>query len=168
MAKWAAGSSSFDALYARELPGLVALGLALTGSRESAKDIAQEALLRAYRDWDRVTALDRPGAWVRRVLINLATDTRRRRTTEVRAMSQVAAEPAAITGEPELDRFWDLVRALPERQRAAVALRYVDDLAVDDIAAILRVSVGTITKSLFEARRSLAGSLGLEVDDDRR
>jgi RNA polymerase sigma-70 factor (ECF subfamily) len=69
-----------------------------------------------------------------------------------------AAEPSAPTSA----RFWAAVRALPERQRAAVALHYIDDLSIDEIAGILQVSPGTIKTSLFKARRSLAVTLEAE------
>jgi RNA polymerase sigma factor (sigma-70 family) len=66
--------------------------------------------------------------------------------------------------------FWSAVRSLPERQRAAIALRYLDDLTVDEVATILQVSTGTIKKLLFVARRKLALELGAEevLDDINR
>ncbi len=57
---------------------MIALGLSMTGSRETAVDLAHEAMLRAYLNWPSVSSMDRPGAWVRRVVINLAIDQRRR------------------------------------------------------------------------------------------
>ena len=61
--------------------------------------------------------------------------------------------------------FWRAVRELPERQRAAVALHYLDDMSVAGIADVLGVTVGTIKTSLFKARRSLAVTLGAEEVD---
>ena len=155
-------SDSFDALYTREAPRLVALSLSLTGNREAARDVAQEALLRAYREWGRVSLMDRPGAWVRRVAINLATDAHRRLQRERTAVSRLAAQPAAVFDEPDIDRFWAVVRDLPDRQRVVVALRYADDMSVEDIASVLDITEGTVTKTLFMARRSLAARLGEE------
>ena len=62
------------------------------------------------------------------------------------------------------------MRALPERQRAAVTLYYLEDLPVAEIAEILGVAAGTVKTSLFMARRSLAASLGAEevLDDNDR
>jgi Sigma-70 region 2 len=63
----------FEYFYLQEYPKVVALAYALSGSRAGAEDIAQEAFLRAYRDWDRVGSYEHQAAWVRRVAANLAT-----------------------------------------------------------------------------------------------
>lgn len=68
------GAANFETLYRQELPTLIALATTMTGSRDVGADLAHEALARAYRDWRTVGCLERPGAWVRRVLINLAID----------------------------------------------------------------------------------------------
>ena len=87
-----------------------------------------------------------PGLWVRRISINLSIDVRRRdgreRALRARLSKQVA--PMATT-EPRVDEFWCAVRMLPKRQMAAVALRYVDDLSVDEIGEILGVAQGMTT-----------------------
>ncbi|MDP9241489.1 MAG: hypothetical protein M3O55_12780 [Actinomycetota bacterium] len=72
---------TFDAFYRRELPGLVAFARALSGS-SCAEDIAQDAMLVAYRHWDAVAGLDVPAAWVRRVCANRAVSALRRRGVE--------------------------------------------------------------------------------------
>jgi RNA polymerase sigma-70 factor (ECF subfamily) len=153
--------SPFDEFYAAESPALLALAVGLSTSREAARDVVQEAFLRAFRDWERISTLDRPGAWVRRVLINLAIDAHRRAGREGRALSRVATREV-VFGEIEIDEFWRSVRSLPDRQRAAIALRYVEDMTVEAIAQLLDVSVGTVTKSLFMGRKALALRLGLE------
>jgi DNA-directed RNA polymerase specialized sigma24 family protein len=76
----------FEDLYRIEQPKLVALGLALSGDRDTALELAQETLLKAFSNWAVVSAYDIPGAWLRRVLINLATDTNRKRDNESRAL----------------------------------------------------------------------------------
>jgi RNA polymerase sigma-70 factor, ECF subfamily len=155
--------AEFDAFYRREIVSLRTLASALTGSLETGADLAHEAMLRAFGSWSRVSALDRPGAWVRRVLLNLATDTHRRRVREIRALDRVTAAPAdSGTAEPGNTEFWGALRALPERQRLAAALYYVDDLSVDSIAAILDMSAGTVKSALFDARRALARTLATD------
>ena len=64
---------------------MVALAAAVSGSAELAEDVAQEAMVRARRHWDRVSAYDKPGTWVRRVTINLALSSRRRIALEAKA-----------------------------------------------------------------------------------
>jgi len=158
---------SFEQLYRQELAPMIALATSMTGDRELGADLAHEALARAYRDWRTVAHLDRPGAWVRRVLVNLAIDAHRRRTREAQAMSRLEP-PRSTVAADDPGAFWRAVRALPDRQRAAVTLYYLEDLAVADIAEILHVAPGTVKTSLFMARRSLAVTLGAEevLDDD--
>lgn len=155
-----AGSKAFDDFFRAEYPRLVTLGTALTGDRDIARDMAQESLLRAYRSWPRVSAFDRPGAWCRRVLVNLAADRGRRVGREQRALARVdrgSTAPAPEFGESE--RFWKAVRALPARQRDVVALHYIDDLSVADIAELLGIAVGTVKAAMHSGRQSLARAL---------
>ncbi|HEX2783644.1 MAG TPA: sigma-70 family RNA polymerase sigma factor [Ilumatobacteraceae bacterium] len=163
-----AGAANFETLYRQELPTLIALATTMTGSRDVGADLAHEALARAYRDWRTVGRLERPGAWVRRVLINLTIDAHRRRERETLALALLDAHPIAAPAEAVGEAFWAAVRALPERQRAAVALYYIEDLSITEIADILGVAAGTVKTSLFMARRSLAVSLGAEevLDDN--
>jgi RNA polymerase sigma-70 factor, ECF subfamily len=152
----------FDRLFRGEHPKLVALALVLTGHREAAADIAQEALVRAYRSWAAVGKMERPGAWARRVTINLATDWHRNRGREHRAFSRLDSNPTMSIADPESDQFWRAVRELPERQRAAVALHYLEDLSVSDVARVLDIAEGTVKASLFKARATLSRSLAKE------
>jgi RNA polymerase sigma-70 factor (ECF subfamily) len=157
--------TGFDSLYRREISSLRTLAAALTGSREMGADLAHEAMLRTFRDWERVSTLDRPGAWVRKVVLNLATDAHRRRVRELRAMERLSARVDAAPSEPADGAFWRAVRALPELQRHAAALFYVDDLSVDHIADVLGVAPGTVKKALFQARGNLARTLGDETEE---
>ena len=156
------GAVQFEDVYRSELRAMIALGTSLTGSREAGVDLAHEAMLRAYRSWSKVGAMDRPGAWIRRVLINLAIDWQRRRGRERLAVARIVPPPPVEVADPVSTAFWAAVRALPERQRAAVALYYIDDLGVDEIAEVLEVTAGTVKTSLFKARRSLERALRVE------
>jgi RNA polymerase sigma-70 factor (ECF subfamily) len=173
MARHAEASTStanFERLYRQELSALIALATSMTGSRDIGADLAHEALARAYRDWRAVGSLDRPGAWLRRVVINLAIDTHRRRERESLAFARLDQHPIMAASEAVDAGFWAAVRKLPERQRAAVTLYYIEDLAITEIADILGVTTGTVKTSLHMARRSLAVTLGAEEvpdDDDR-
>lgn len=147
---------SFDDFYRRELPGLVALARALSGSA-SADDIAQDAMLAAYRRWDAVAELDLPAAWVRRVCANRAVSTLRRRGVETRALLRLSTRreeppPMAVLHEA----FWLEVRRLPRRQAQVVALHYIYGLGVADIARTLGCASGTVKVHLFRARGVLA------------
>jgi RNA polymerase sigma-70 factor (sigma-E family) len=159
----------FEYFYLQEYPKVVALAFALSGSRMGAEDIAQEAFLRAYRDWDRIGSYEHQAAWVRRVAANLATSGLRRRLVEVRALARLAGrrEPTVDPLAAENAEFWAAVRTLPRRQAAAVALYYFQDLSVQQTATVLGCTEGTVKAHLAKARRALARQLRPEPLEDR-
>jgi len=156
--------ASFRGFYERNVHGVLGLAVALTGDRPAAEDIAQEAFLRAYRDWSRVGTYDHPDAWVRKVASNLAMSRGRRVAAEtralVRARNQRPSEPAGMPDEDTA--FWRAVRALPERQAQAVALHYVLDLSVEGVADVMGISAGAVKTHLHRGRTTLANTLGVE------
>ena len=157
----------FEVFYEREFPSVVGLAYALSGNRSGAEDLAQEAFLAAHRDWDRVGPLDKPGAWVRRVVANMSVSLFRRTALEARSIARLAARRQEAL--PELSAedadFWAAVRSLPKRQAQAVTLYYLEDLPVTDIAEILDCAEGTVKAHLHAGRRSLAKRLGLEGEE---
>ena len=159
----------FEYFYLQEYPKVVALAYALSGSRTGAEDIAQEAFLRAYRDWERVGSYEYQAAWVRRVAANLATSGLRRRLVEARALTRLARrlEPAVDPLAAHNAEFWAAVRTLPRRQAQAVALYYFQDLSVQQTAAVLGCAEGTVKAHLAKARRTLARQLQPEPPEDR-
>jgi RNA polymerase sigma-70 factor, ECF subfamily len=154
----------FDAFYAREYSAIVTLAFALSGSRWAAEDLAQDAFLAAHRDWDRIGAYERPGAWVRHVVTNLSVSAFRRRMAEAKALTRAAVGQPPSVSDLSADGadFWRAVRSLPRRQAQAVTLHYLEDLAVADIAAILGTAEGTVKKHLHEGRKALARRLDIE------
>jgi RNA polymerase sigma factor (sigma-70 family) len=159
---------SFEAFYRREYRAVVALAYGLSGSRVAAEDLAQEAFLAAHRDWDRVGVFEHRGAWVRRVAINLAVSGSRTRLREARALVRLAGQrQLRVEPLPAADAdFWRTVRGLPRRQAQAVALYYLEDLPVRQIAAILGCSEGAVKAHLFKGRRTLGRRLGVETEED--
>ena len=152
-------TADYDRFYRRELPAMVALAAAVTGSHVTAEDIAQDALIRANRNWDRVSTYDKPGAWLRRVTINLALSARKRAAAELKARLRLGAE-RSLTPAPEIhDDVWAAVRKLPGRQRAAVALHYLEDRPVAEIAEILDCAESTAKVHLHRGRTALSQML---------
>ena len=152
---------AFRAFYEREYRGLVALASSLIGDRSMAEDIAQDALMVAYRRWDHVAALESPLGWVRRVVANKSVSLIRRRLAELRALTRIGSLADRRADGPESDAdFWMLVRSLPRRQAQVVALHYVSDMSVVEIAATLGCKEGSVKASLFKARQHLLKSLG--------
>jgi RNA polymerase sigma-70 factor (ECF subfamily) len=154
-------SASYAAFYRREFPAMVALAYAVSGSRLGAEDLAQEALLRAYRDWERISAYDKPGAWVRRVTINLATSALRRRSVEARALLRMGGGAVPLP-DPEVEdiAMWAALKKLPAKQRAAVALFYLEDRSTAEIATALDCSEATARVHLHRGRQALRKGMG--------
>jgi DNA-directed RNA polymerase specialized sigma24 family protein len=149
----------FTSMFRREHPRLVALGLALTGNRATACDLAQETLARAYRSWDRVERHELPAAWLRRVLINLAVDVHRQAALIRLRPQEAAGGMDGVGGE-----WWAAVRALPVRERLAITLYYVEDCSIDEVAAVMEIAAGTVRATLAQARKKLAVALVTQED----
>jgi RNA polymerase sigma factor (sigma-70 family) len=154
-------SASFEAFFRREYKPMVALAAAVSGSAGAAEDVAQEAMVRARRHWDRVSAYDKPGTWLRRATINLAISSRRRIALEAKARlawwerREPAEQPQAL--DPDL---LDALQALSPHQRAAVSLHYLEDRSTPEIADILGCSESTARVHLHRGRQALAQHLG--------
>ncbi len=147
-------AASVTALFEAEYTRLCRLAFLLTGDHGRAEEIVMEAFVRSLTTWRTVRE---PAAYVRRAVVNLCSNRRRRAFLERRwafGREQIT-EPAA-----PVDHIWSAVRRLPPRQRAAVVLRYWDDESEAAIADALGCSVGTVKSQLAKARNSLARTLG--------
>lgn len=160
-------TADYGDFYRRELPAMAALAAAVTGSHAAAEDIAQEALVRAYRRWDTVGGYDKPGAWLRRVTINLALSARKRASSELKARLRLGPEPALSPAPTVHDDVWAAVRRLPGQQRAAVALHYLEDRPVAEIAEILDIAENTAKVHLHRGRTRLAELLDADRGAER-
>ena len=158
------GLLDFETFYRAEFRKVLGLVGVLSGSR-LAEEMAQEAFLRAYRDWEKVGRMERPDAWVRVAAMNLARSTFRRRRAEARALLRLG-EPVTVLPdlEPLFAEFWEHVRRLSTRQAQVIALHYLEDRSVAEIAEILGTAPGTIKAQLHTARTSLAGLLGATLE----
>lgn len=142
----------------------------ICGDRARAEELAQEALVRLWQRWPKVRRLDRPGAWLHRVGVNLAISEQRRRAAEARAVTRLARTVTDSAPEADLERS-EVRRALarlPDRQRAAVVLRYLLDMSVADVGFALNLSAGATRALTFRAIESLRADLALadELDLD--
>lgn len=129
-------------------PSLLRTAYLLTGSAGAAEELVQDTLVRLYPKWHRVAAADFPLSYVRRALSNSFINQRRRPASSEILFDEL---PEHVTpGSSERSRFDDrdhlgrLLQQLPERQRAAIVLRFYDDLPDDEIAAALHARPGTV------------------------
>ncbi len=150
---------TFERFYESEFGPMVGLAYQLTGRRDVAEDLVQEAMVRAYREWGRISSYNRPDLWLRRAVVNLTTSRWRRQRTAARAWIS-SGRPNEVPGpSAETEVVWEQVRGLPRRQAESVVLYYGCDLPVDDVAAILECSAGTVRTHLVRARAALASRL---------
>jgi RNA polymerase sigma factor (sigma-70 family) len=136
----AATATWSDALFVAEYEAMVRVAFLIVGSRADAEDVAQDAFARVHLRGDRV---DRPGAYLRRCVVNGALDVLRRRKLADRVRA-LRAEDSTALGADELS---DALAALPDRQRAALVLRFYQGLSEREVAEALGVRPGT-AKSL--------------------
>ena len=138
-----------------------------------AEDVAQEALLRAYRSFDRLRDRNRFRAWLVRISFRIALDRLRsakRRDQRDILWSQPAHHPPAATAEDlaassEFQLHLDRALAeLPEKLRLALLLAAMDGHTIDEISTLLVIPVGTVKSRIFIARKQLAEKLRCHVN----
>lgn len=143
-------------LYAGCYRRLVTSLYAVTGDLTDAEEVVQEAFVRAIARPGKLSDIDNPEGWLFRVALNLARTRARRRVVLDRIMRRV--EPPADVPDQSADHvaLMAALRQLPPGQRFALALHYLIDLSVDDVATVLGVSVGTVKSRLARGRTALA------------
>jgi RNA polymerase sigma-70 factor (sigma-E family) len=150
-------STDFDAFYTATVRRVVLYLYAASGDRAEAQDIAQEAFVRAWQHWAKVADYEDPEAWVRAVAWRLMANRWRGLRRWVAARARMGPPPET-TGSPSPDRvaIVDAVQHLPRAQRQVVALHYLLDMPVNEIAASTGTPVGTVKVRLSRARATLA------------
>jgi len=158
--------AQFTAFVADHQAELLRTAWLLVGDAHRAEELTQAALVRTYAAWPRAASGD-PVAYARRVLVNLRTDTWRRRRREVLVadVPEDAVPPGRTGGEGTADHQADrdsLVRALgtlTQRQRRVVVLRHLVGLSEAEVADDLGVSVGTVKSTSSRALAQLRAVL---------
>ena len=153
---------AFDAFVTASSSRLLRTAYLLCGDREHAEDLVQTTLLRTARRWQ--AARRRPEAYARQVLVNLAKDrwrelSRRPCEAPIRTALDVSGAPADTDLTVDREQLMSALGALPEGQRAVVVLRFFDDLSVEDTAATLHCTTGTVKSQTFRALKALRAAL---------
>lgn len=152
----------FAEFYEATWPRTLAVTYALTGDRGVAEELAQEAYVKAWSHWAKVSRYDQPAAWVRQVATRLSVSRWRRSRVAASWLARNRTEP--VTAPPD-ETGTALVQALlqiPEPQRRAVVLHHLADLPVEEVARIEHSPVGTIKARLSRGRTALAALLADE------
>jgi RNA polymerase sigma-70 factor (sigma-E family) len=161
-------------LFEQHYTRLRGLAYVLLGDSSLAEEIVMEAFAKACASWRRFSRTDWPPAYLPQIVVNLCRSKIRRQRIEsrVNALAQRAEETRSDEWDPassdaHLD-LWDAVRRLPERQRACVVLRYLEDLPEAQIAEILGCSIGTVKSQLWRAREGLERMLEADAPGSER
>ena len=156
--------AAFIAYVAARRPQLFRTACLLCGDPHRAEDVVQDALVRLYAAWDRVDRIDNLDGYVRRIIVNANYSERRRPWRRERA-----TEPVDVPLDPgfpaeDADAIRSALRALPPGQRRVIVLRHIWNLTVEETAAELGISPGTVKSQTADAiaalRKILAPSFG--------
>jgi RNA polymerase sigma-70 factor (sigma-E family) len=150
------------ALYQAHAVGLIRLAIVMLGERTAAEDVVQDAFFGLYRHWDRLTDPANALNYARSAVLNGCRNALRVRgrpgRLEAVAVAGESAESAALVGE-EHQEVLTAIRALPDRQREALVLRYYVDMSEEEIARAMGISRGTVKSTTSRAVAALARML---------
>jgi RNA polymerase sigma-70 factor (ECF subfamily) len=152
----------FDRLYEQHVGAMIGQVTVLTGDVGAAQDAVQEAWIKAWLRWNKVSTYDNPVAWVRRVAMNTAVSRWRRTRRIVGLSTSLGDRDIEDDKTPDTGQLVDLKRAiatLPVISRRVVVLHYLVGLSVDEIAAELGIPSGTVKSRLSRSRDRLASYL---------
>ena len=133
--------------------GLLRSAYLLTGNLADAEDLVQSALAKTFQAWERIEDRNALDGYVRRAMVNTHISWWRRRRLDEYPVDEVPDRPAADTsGSSELhDALQRAIDRLPQRMRAAVVLRYVEDMTEAEVAEVLGISQGTVKSTVSRA-----------------
>lgn len=144
-------------------PALLRAARQLTGHPLDAEDLLQSALAKTYLAWDKIEDRGALDGYVRRAMVNINISQWRRRKLEEYPsddLPEVATVDTVACGEVH-ELLEQALDELPERMRAAIVLRYYEDMTEPEIARTLGISVGTVKSTVSRAMAKLRGALGI-------
>ncbi|MCB2177420.1 MAG: sigma-70 family RNA polymerase sigma factor [Actinomycetales bacterium] len=158
-----------EQLVVERYPRLVSRARLVTGSVAEAEDLVQDALVATFSGRARLRSVEQAEAYVRRAIVTHSIDAGRRRAAEGRAMTRVAARPEPTAEVPGLTAEVEAALAgLPERERACVVLRHLEDRSVRETARLLRLSEGAVKRYTSDGVAALTAALGVAPPTSER
>lgn len=156
----------FAAFVREQTPALLRTAYLLTGNRLAAEELVQDTLVRMYPKWHRVEQAEAPLAYVRRSLANGFVNQQRRASRREYAYADVPErvdDRDAFGQLADRDDIWARLATLPERQRAALVLRFYEGLSDDDAADALGCRVGTVRSLVSRGLATLRSAMAAEA-----
>jgi RNA polymerase sigma-70 factor (sigma-E family) len=164
--------TAFSDLVATRSTALLRTAYLVVGDHQLAQDLVQESLVKTYVAWPRLRDVTKAEAYARRTIVTTAISWRRRRSFHEHPVLAIPEQPQPDRTDAlaTQDLLWAQVRALPPRQRAALVLRYYEDLSEADTAQLMGCAVGTVksqvSAGLDRLRQRMGPDLvGLPTDD---
>ncbi|GGB82644.1 hypothetical protein N798_09720 [Knoellia flava TL1] len=149
-----------DAWLDAAMPKIYGLAYALTGERTAAEDLSQEALATVVRKWGRVAQAQSSTAYARQIVVNTFLSQKRKRWSREVVSDDVVQELGPVSADHAdtvvtRDALLVALAGLPPRQRAAVTLRYFEDLPDAAVAEVMGCTVGTVRSTIHHALATL-------------
>lgn len=151
-------AASFEEFFRVEQLRLHRVLFAITGSRQEAEDIGQEAFLRAWERWDRVSDMDDPAGYLHRTAINLFRDRSRRLVLGLRRALRISPGPDEYEAFEARSVAASVLGSVPPRQRAAIVLTEALGYSADEAGRLLGIKGSTVRALHFQARSALRSS----------
>ena len=158
-----ATGSGLESLYLQHAPSALRFAYFLSGDQETARDLVQEAFVRVAGRFRYLRQPDGFDAYLRRTIVNLNASRLRRLKVERSSLAREATYPviAVVERDPGIsDELWQAILDLPPRQRAAIVLRFYEDLSELQAADILRCSVKALNQLVVRAMKTLRSRIG--------
>jgi RNA polymerase sigma-70 factor (sigma-E family) len=158
--------SRIAAFYAAHAVAARRLAYLLTGDQAEAEDLVQDAFVRVAMRLADLRDPARFPSYLNRTLVTMSASRHRRRRRERLALQRfVPARPQVEVVAESTDLVWETLQALPTRQRAAIVLRFYQDLTEDQISETMGCPRGTVKSLIFRGLKSMKKSLGGDVSE---
>ena len=152
----------FPEFVAARSTSLLRTAYLVVGDHQLAQDLVQESLVKTFMAWRRLRDVENAEAYTRRVIVTTSISWRRRRSFSERPVGELPESGVGDLSEvvaAEAD-LWNQLQVLPPRQRAAVVLRYCEDLSVNQTSELMGCSVGSVKKYAFLGLGKLRDRMG--------
>ena len=157
--------AGFHEFVASRSASLLRTAYLVVGDHQLAQDLVQESLVKTYMAWRRLRDVRNAEAYARRVIVTTSISWRRRRSFHerpVEVLPEIIVADLADVIAAEAD-LWTQLHALPPRQRAAVVLRYCEDLSEAQTAELMGCSVGSVKRHASNGLAKLRNRMGARL-----
>lgn len=147
--------AAFDALFHAYYSMTFSLAFQLIGRHHDAEEIVQEAFVKAARALPRFRGDCTVKTWLYRIVVNTATDHRRKRRDGLELCDEIAAVPPEKEQHPLTEALWQALARLSHQQRQAVVLTFIEGMTHAEAATVLKCAETTVSWRIFSAKRRL-------------